>query len=222
MRLRSHGLPSRLWITGGTGSCGDETGAVEPLTLTELGARVARRWRIIALGAIAAGMLAAGIQLAIPERYEAVTVVHVDAADPNLIDMPTEEAVVSSRRVTSEALDALGDDALGIRQLEHAMSAVAVDESRLLRITYADVRPQRAARAADALAHAYLAVRSVDAMQSPERPAVTGVVVDPARLPTSPAGLGLATSTFGGLVLGLLVATPAAARPTRMRAARAS
>lgn len=195
---------------------------MEPLTLTELGARIARRWRIIALGAIAAAMLAAGIHLAIPAHYEAVTVVHVDAADPGLIDMPTEEAVVSSRRVTAEALDALGDDALGIRQLEHEMSAVAVDESRLLRIMYADGSPQRAARGADALAHAYLAVRSVDAMQSPERPAVTGVVVDPARLPTTPAGPGLATSTLGGLVLGLLVATPAAARPTRMRAGRAS
>lgn len=195
---------------------------MEPLTLTELGARIARRWRIVALGALAAALLAALIQLAMPARFEAVAVVHVDAPDPSLVDMATEEAVATSRRVTSEALHTLGDRGLEIGQLEQATSASAVEESRLLRITYAAARPHLAARGADAVAHAYLATRAVDAMQAPDRPAVTGVVVDPARLPESATGASTFASTLGGMVLGLIVAIPIAARPTRMRAARAS
>lgn len=190
--------------------------------MTELGARIARRWRIVALGALAAAVLAALIQLAMPTRFEAVAVVHVDAPDPSLVDMATEEAVATSRRVTSEALHTLGDRRLEIGQLEQATSARAVEESRLLRITYAASRPHLAARGADAVAHAYLATRAVDAMQAPDRPAVTGVVVDPARLPESATGAGTLASTLGGMVLGLIVAIPIAARPTRMRAARAS
>lgn len=195
---------------------------MEPLTLTELGARIARRWPTIALGALAGMLLATGLQLAIPARYEAVTVVHVDAAEPDLVDMAAEEAVATSRRVTSEALDALGERSIDITRLEHATSATAVEESRLLRITYAADRPRLAARGADAVAQAYLAVRSVDAMQAPDRPAVTGVVVDPARRPTTAVGPGPAASALGGLILGVLVATPLAARPIRPRAAPAS
>lgn len=195
---------------------------MDPLTLTELSARIACRWRTIVLAASVAAVLTAGMHVVIPPRYEAVTVVHVDAADPGVVDMATEEAVASSRRVTSEALDTLDERALDIRQLEQAMSAAAVEESRLLRITYAAARPRLAARGADAVAQAYLAVRSVDAMHAPDRPAITGVVVDPARTPASAAGPSLFITVLGGLVLGLLVATPVAARPIRRQAARAS
>lgn len=195
---------------------------MEPLTLTELSARIACRWRTLVLGALAAAMLAVGTHFAMPTRYEAVTVVHVDAADPSLVDMATEEAVVTSRRVTSEALATLDERGLDIGQLEQAISATAVEESRLLRITYTAARPQLAARGADAVAHAYLAVRSVDAMRAPDRPAVTGIVVDPARMPTSAEGPGIVVSGLGGLVLGLLVAMPFAARPNRTQADRAS
>lgn len=195
---------------------------VEPLTLTQLGACVTRRWRIVVLGCALAAVIGAGVHSAMPERYEAVAVVHVDAADPEQIDMATEEAVATSRRVTSEALDALGRPRMRIAQLEAAVTARAVEESRLLRISYAASSPQLAARGADAVAHAYLAVRAVDAMQRPDQPGVSGVVVDPARLPRAPTGPGGVATTLGAMVIGLLIATPIAARPTRIRAARAS
>ncbi len=195
---------------------------MEPLTLTELGARIAQRWRTVLLGALAAAVLAGATQLAMPARFEAVAVVHVDSVDPDLVDMAAEEAIVTSRRVTSEALDTLGERGLKIGQLEQAASASAVDESRLLHITYVAARPRLATRGADAVAHAYLATRAVDAMRTPGPAAVTGVVVDPARRPDDATGAGTAATTLGGMILGLIIATPIAARPTRRRAARAS
>lgn len=190
--------------------------------MSELTVRIADRWPTVVLGALTGMLLAAGAHTALPTRYEAVTVVHVDAADPELVDMTSEEAIATSRRVTSEALDTLGERTLDIDRLEHALSANAAEESRLLRIRFTAARPRLAALGADAVAHAYLAVRSVDAMQDPERPKITGVVVDPARLPQAASGPGLAPTALGGLVLGLLIATPVAARPSRRREARAS
>jgi uncharacterized protein involved in exopolysaccharide biosynthesis len=192
---------------------------VEPLTLTELAARIARHWRTVVAGVLAGLVVGATVHSVLPIRYEAVSVVRVDAADPDHVDMTAEAAVAESRRVTAEALDALGDPALTITALEHAATASAVAESRLLRIGYVAGRPATAARGADAVAQAYLAVRAVDAAGPAE---VDGVVVDPARTPASPVGAGLLAMLLGGGVLGLIVAVPVAARPTRSPAARAS
>jgi capsular polysaccharide biosynthesis protein len=173
-------------------------------------------------GALSAALLAAAVQMVLPTRYEAVAVVHVESAEPGLIDMTSEAAIAMSRRVTSEALDALGEHDLDIDQLERAMSAAVAQDSRLLRVTYTADRPRDAARGADALAHAYVAARSVDATFESPTPAVSGVVVDPARIPESASGPGLVVTTLGGLILGLLVATPIAARSTRTVEVRAS
>jgi uncharacterized protein involved in exopolysaccharide biosynthesis len=194
---------------------------VEPLTLTELMARTARRWRLLVAAASIGAAAGVATHLVLPSRYEATAVVFVDAAEPAGIDMTAEAAVASSRRVTAEALDALGDRRLSITALEDAASASVVRESRLLRLTYSAADPRSAARGADAVAQAYLAVRSLD----PGRASGTGVegrVVDPARTPTAPSGPGLLPLTAATTTLGLLVAAPAAARPTRSRAARAS
>jgi len=185
---------------------------VETLTLTELGARMARRWRTLVAGALIGLTLGTAAQLALPTRYEATTLVQVDADDPEHVDMAGEEAVATSRRVTAEALDALGDDTLTIQELERATHATAVDRSRLLRIGYAAAEPRDAARGADAVALAYLAARSVDAAQGRTHPAVQGTVVDPARPPTSRVGPGVAAAALAGTVLGLLLAAPVASR----------
>jgi uncharacterized protein involved in exopolysaccharide biosynthesis len=192
---------------------------VEPLTLTELIARTTHRWRTLVAGLLIGVAIGVAGHLAMPTRYEAVAVLRVDAADPSVVDMTAEAAVATSRRVTAEALDAMGDRRLTIRELEDAATASAVPDSRLLRVGYVADAPQGATRGADALAQAYLAVRAVEPGPGPT---VTGVVVDPARKPTSPVGPGAGATALAGGVLGLLVAAPAAARPTRSRAARAS
>ncbi|WP_199715988.1 Wzz/FepE/Etk N-terminal domain-containing protein, partial [Aeromicrobium endophyticum] len=127
---------------------------MEPLTLTELIARLACRWRVLAAGALVG--LAAGVSahLLLPERYEATAVVFVDAADPSRVDMTAEAAVASSRRVSAEAVDALGDRHVSVTTLEDAASATTVSESRLLRLTYSASAPRAAARGADAVAQA--------------------------------------------------------------------
>jgi uncharacterized protein involved in exopolysaccharide biosynthesis len=185
---------------------------VEPLTLSELTARTARRWRTV-LGGVLAGLLVGTVvHLTVPARYEAVAVLRVDAADPALVDMTAEEAVATSRRVTAESLDTLGDPDLTITEVEDAITATAVAESRLLRIAFTATRPREATRGADAVAQAYLAARAVDRGAGPRPSDVTGVVVDPARTPTAPVGPGRGTAGLGGGVLGLLVAVPVAAR----------
>lgn len=180
---------------------------METLTLTELGSRLARRWRTLLAGTLVGAALGVVVVLVAPTRFEATTVVHVDAADPARVDMAAEQAVATSRRVTAEALDALGDDRLTIDRLEAAASAVAVKDSRLLRITYGSPRPADATSGADALAEAYLAVRVVDARQGVDGPAVDATVVDPARTPTSPVGPPAAATLLGTVVLGLLGAS---------------
>lgn len=194
---------------------------MEPLTLTELVARMADRWRLLAAGALVGATAGVGTHLVLPERYEATAVVFVDAPDPSRVDMVAEAAVADSRRVSVEALDALGDRRLTVAQIEDSASAMAVTESRLLRLTYSAPDPRAAARGADAVAQAYLAVRSLEPIGADDA-GIEGRVVDPARVPTGPSGPGLPATTAATTTLGLLIAAPLAARPTRSRAARAS
>lgn len=197
-------------------------GRVETLTLTDICARLARRRRTLAVGALLGLTLGGLLAVAMPTRYAATTVLFVDSAEPSRIDMAAEVAVATSRRVSEEALDALGVPGLGVTTLEGAASASAVSDSRLLRVTYTDADPALATRGADAVAQAYLAVRSVDAAASPEHPVVDGTVVDPARTPRSPTGPAWSATTVGTTVLGLLCAAAVAARPIRPPADRAS
>jgi uncharacterized protein involved in exopolysaccharide biosynthesis len=192
---------------------------VETLTLTELAARLARRWRALVAGALLGLLTGVAVHVVLPERYAATAVVFVDATDPSRVDMTAEAAVASSRRVSTEALDALGDRTLTIRALEDATTATAVKESRLLRVQYTAADPGDAVRGADAVAQAYLAVRSLE--QTGDS-GVDGRVVDPARPPTSPTGPGLLATALATTCLGLLLVAPVAAAPTRSRAGRAS
>ncbi|WP_159085796.1 hypothetical protein [Aeromicrobium chenweiae] len=195
---------------------------METLTLTELARRMSRRWPTILAGACAGLVLGLAVHVVLPTRYEAVAVLRVDAPDPARVDMAAEEALASSRRVTAEALDALGRPDVTIRELEDAVSAETVRSSRVLRVSYAAADPQDAAEGADAVANAYLAVREMDAERVGTRAASTAEVIDPARTPRSPVGPGRGASALGGLALGLLVAAPVSARPTRTRAGPAS
>lgn len=208
----------------------NHTGRMEPLTLTELGRRMAaRRATLIALSVI--GLIAGVLwHLVSPSRYEATTVVRVDAADPALVDMAAEEALARSRQVTAEALDALdvpgtAGSSLTIESLEAAVSARAVPRSRVLEVSCTASSGQAAARGADAVAQAYLAVRDAElgeAGRSPGAAPSSADVVDPARTPSAPIGPGLLPSGVAGLMIGLLAAAPLAARPPRRSQPRLS
>jgi uncharacterized protein involved in exopolysaccharide biosynthesis len=223
---------------------------VENLTLSEVGARLARRWRTLAIGAVAALLVAVAVHLVLPSRYAAVTVVHVEADAPDRVDMAAEESLASSQRVVAEARAALGGRAPTVGHMQDVTRATAVADSTVLRISYAADEPAAAARGADAVANAYLATRAVDAAERADRISARisreirradpttraalaaerarlavvddagGVVVDAARVPTAPTGPGLPATALAGLVLGLLLAAPVAA--SRSRAGRAS
>ncbi len=193
---------------------------METLTLTELVVRMARRWRILVAGAAAGLLVGAVAQHVMTTRYEATTVLFVDAATPDRIDMAAEEALATSRRVTSEALDTLGERDLTIVDVERSAAATSVKDSRLLRVRFVSPDPRLAVRGADAVAQAYLAARSVDATVGGA--GVEGSVVDPARTPTAPIGAGPLATVLGTTAAGLLVTAPAAARPTRRPADLAS
>lgn len=199
-----------------------QTVAMEALTLTDLLARLAHRWRVLAAGAALGLVVGVGVTALLPRHYSATSVVLVDATDPARIDMAAEAVVASSRRVTTEALDAIGDRRLTIAALERAASTTAVDDSRLLRVEHVARDPRAAARGADALAQAYLAVRSLDPPVD-DGGRFTGSVVDPARTPTSPTGPAPGATVVGAATLGsLLAAAAAVVRPSRSPAARAS
>jgi uncharacterized protein involved in exopolysaccharide biosynthesis len=197
------------------------TVATQTLTLTELVRRMTSRWRVLAAGAVVGLATGAAVHVVLPHPYEATAVVFVDAADPSRVDMTAEAAVASSRRVSAEALDALGDARLTLHALEAATEATPVQESRLLRVTYSAAEPRAAVRGADAVAQAYLAVRSLEPVGEPGT-GIDGQVVDPARTPLSPSGPGPTATVAATTCLGLLAAAPLAARPSRSRAARAS
>lgn len=198
---------------------------METLTLSELVARIARRWRILVAGALVgllAGLIAQHVMTA---RYEATAVLFVDSTTPDRVDMVAEEAVATSRRVMSEALDALGQRHLTLADLERSARASAVKDSRLLRVRFTASDPELAVRGADAVAQAYAAVRSVDASLSgtaAEAQHIGGTIVDPARTPEAPVGASPLATMFGATAAGLLLAAPVAARPTRRPEAPAS
>lgn len=197
--------------------------AVDPLTLTDLIGAWRRRWHLLAGGLLIGALVATAVPLAMADTYRAVTVVQVESAEPDLVDMAAEEAVATSRRVTSEALDALGDDTVTIEGLEASTSARTIGSSRVLHVVFTAPTASAAARGADALAQAYLAARAVDAAAADDvsttRP--TGRIVDPARVPRSPTGPAPATWVLAGSVLGLALAAPVAARaPSRRREGR--
>lgn len=203
----------------------DKTGEMEPLTLTELGQRVAGRWPTIAVMAVIGLLGGATCHLVSATEYEAHAILRVDAADPAHVDMAAEVALASSRQVTNEALDALERPSLTIDALESATTTTALPDSRVLQVSFVAGSPATAARGADAVAQAYLAVREQDVdrrLAAKETASSTADLVDPARIPTTPVGLSAATTGVAGLSLGLLVAVPIAARPHRSgrRAAR--
>ncbi|WP_162248875.1 Wzz/FepE/Etk N-terminal domain-containing protein [Aeromicrobium sp. Root472D3] len=196
---------------------------METLTLTELAARLARRWRMLLTGTLVGLLVGVAVHLALPTRYQATAVVLVDAGDPSRVDMAAEAAVASSRRVSTEALDALGEPGLTVRALERSTDATTVEQSRLLRVSCAAADPRSAVRGADAVAQAYLAVRALEQPDAPGSPGrVDGQVVDPARTPLSPSGPGAVPTALAATVLGLLLAATVAAAPTRTRGGRAS
>jgi hypothetical protein len=192
-----------------------------PLQLTDLLRAWRSRWLTLLGGIIAGATLGLSAWLLVPAPFEATTVVQVESADPEHVDMAAEEAIATSRRVTAEALATMDKRAAGLDRLEATSSATAVPTSHVLHIAHSAPSPRAAARGADALAQAYLAARAVDAGRSDADESVATVtarIVDPARVPDSPTGPGRAAWCLAGALLGLLAAVPVASRSPAARA----
>lgn len=139
------------------------------MTLSELVVRVSRGWRILVVGGLAALTLAVAVHLLLPTRFTAETIVHVPGTDPSLVDMTAEASLARSQRVAAEARAAIGRDAPPVSQVQSATAAEALRESSVLRISFHAGDARDAARGADAVAHAYLATRAVDAAARTDR-----------------------------------------------------
>lgn len=214
------------------------------LTFTDLGTALVRSRRLLAAGAVVGLLLGLAVGVVLPPTYEAVAVVRIGPGETGSTprpDMAAEESVAQSRRVASAAADLLQDPTLSALQVERSLHVTAVESSSVLRIRYSAGDATQSARGADAVAHAYLAVRSIDEMEraarlderlsreirladTPTRHTLRaerarlvlsdlggGEIVDPARIPASSSTPGPAMSAVGGLVLGLLLTTPLAA-----------
>ncbi|WP_460859054.1 Wzz/FepE/Etk N-terminal domain-containing protein, partial [Nocardiopsis coralliicola] len=131
-----------------------------------------RRHRVLVLGGLAAGLLAAGIALAaVPAAYTAQASVQVepagDAATAGAppgsasggVDVATEAQIVRSTEVAAEAADLLGT-AEAPAALRERVAVEAPPSSSVLDIAYTAGSPQAARRGAAAFADAYLADRA--------------------------------------------------------------
>lgn len=122
-----------------------------PLTLSDLLRAIGQSWRIVVGGAAVGGLLGFAVHVALPQTYTATTAVRVDptgvdplaTTPPATVDLATEEQVAMSQRV-ARSLD---------------ITAEAVEQSAVLKISCTSSSPRSAVRGADRVAAAYLADR---------------------------------------------------------------
>lgn len=135
------------------------------LALGDIGAAVKREWPTAVMVFLATVVAATALAFAWPPTYEATATVavhplSVDAAGDRTVElnMYTEQVIVTSRQVASEAVK-LFDDTQRPEGLQKRTTVVIPDQSSAMEITVAGATPQRAADAANAVAEAYLAYR---------------------------------------------------------------
>lgn len=154
--------------------------APQPAQLTDIVGGLRRHWPVVALLAGIGLVLGIVVSFAIPAKYTATTTVSVNPmnADPlsstvdtsRSVSMPTEEGLVSSRRVAAAAADLLRPRySLSPDRVESSTSVETPEGSLILTINFSGDTSKQAAAGADAVAEAYLSTRRSDATSQIDR-----------------------------------------------------
>jgi capsular polysaccharide biosynthesis protein len=154
--------------------------ASQPAQLTDIVGGLRRHWPIVALLAGIGLVLGIVVSFAIPAKYSATTTVSVNPmnADPlsstvdssRSVSMPTEEGLVTSRKVAAAAADRLRPRySLSADDVKNATSVQTPEDSLILTVSFSGDTAKQAAAGADAVAEAYLATRRSDASSEVDR-----------------------------------------------------
>jgi capsular exopolysaccharide synthesis family protein len=178
--------------------------------------RLARRnWALILLSLIIAAVAAVVVTVNTPPKYTATISMLVSGHDrEGSLSTAYQAGMLSAQRVQSYAnllttrrvlSQVVGEESVG--WLQGNVTAEAVPNTVLLRVTVTDSDPARAARLANTVGSVF--TRLIDQIERPtpsSRPAVKITVVDEARAPVAPVSPRPGVNLAVALVLALLLA----------------
>lgn len=145
-----------------------ESSTGNQLTLSDIGALLLRRWRVILACILLFGLMGVALARLAPDNYSATTTLVVSPlmADPSVADssrdsinIATEREIIESKAVARLALEKIGESPEGAADLIDNLNVVAPDGSQVLHVTVTDGSAQRAADLSGAVADAYLEFR---------------------------------------------------------------
>lgn len=183
-----------------------------PISLGAAARRILRHKFVVLTSLIIFAALGAVAGLALPNSYEAKTVINVTQpssgatglrASLNTIDMDTEEAIAGSRIVLQAAADQLNMD---IEDLKYMVDTAGHSNSTILDVIVNSDSPEKSAEIANTVAQAYLKHRSdtLRASREETRKNIDAVSKGMESTIVDQAILGLeATSTDSGTIISM-------------------
>lgn len=145
--------------------------------LADLGGQLRRRWRVIALTVAACALLALIVDLVRAPSYSATAVVTVNPVSTNPqrssgakdeVNMTTERAVILSTEVIDRARVLMGSTGEP-QELVDLLSVTSPPESQVLEVAASGDSPEASGALANAVARAYLDVRTAGAAAAVDR-----------------------------------------------------
>jgi len=179
-----------------------------------LDALMRKAWALVLAAVLGAGAAFAGTLLFITPQYESSAMFYVNngslsignaslslsAGDINasrgLVD--TYIVILGTRETLNDVIDYAGVD-LTYKQLSGMISAAAVDDTEIFRVTVTHPDPQIAQQLADAIAHIF--PKRIDSIIE----STSAQVVDSAIVPSAPSSPNYTKNTVIGFLVGLVV-----------------
>lgn len=206
------------------------------MELTEYWRVLRHRWRVILVCALAGLLVASIATMLMPRRYEATAELFV-APEVGTTSSELQEGsrflldrvksyveVVAKSVVLEPVIEELGLST-SVGDLSERVTAEVIPETVVVTITVEDESPEAAARIANAVADQFVdAAPTLEPMRADETPVVAISVIDPARVPESPASpqaqLNLLLGLVAGLAAGLAAAVAREALDNRVKSGR--
>lgn len=146
------------------------------IRLSDLGAQLKRRWRVVVVTTIACLLLAVTVGLLRPPAYTATSVITVnpitsnpfDTSGDQRVNITTERAIVQSADVAQRAREIMGSTAPP-HELTDRLGVTSPLDSEILEISATAGKPAEAAATTNAFARGYLDVRVAAARADTDR-----------------------------------------------------